>query len=162
MSGTSRTCTGKYVTCSVKRAVMGVCLHSSALRAHVISSLGTHSWVVSWTLSHNSQVLYFISSHNGTLTRCGAQTNPSYHISWHMWPGAYSAWSLTIFDVSFDPNLSSTGIIRVTSGSNDTDTVPVSIQSTLPEPVVTKPPLLIQTNTVLVYVHSFRTHKKFQ
>ena len=57
--------------------------------AHMwISSLGTHSWVVSWTLSHNPQVLYFISSHNGTLTRCGAQTNPSYLISLHMWPGA--------------------------------------------------------------------------
>ena len=132
MSGTSRTCTGKYVTCSVKRAVMGVCLHSSALRAHVISSLGTHSWMVSWTLPHNSQVLYFISSHNGALTRCSAQTNPSYHISWHMWPG----------------------VIRVTSGSNDTDTVPVSIQSTLPGPVVTKPPIFIHTRTQLVSVIS--------
>ena len=97
-----------------------------------ISRLGTHSWVVSWTLSQNHHVLYFISSHNGALTRCSAQTNPSYHISWHMWPG----------------------VIRVTSGSNDTDTVPVSIQSTLPEPVVTKPPIFIHTRTQLVSVIS--------
>ena len=111
--------------------------------AHMwMSRPGTYSWCGKSNLSQNHHVLYFISSHNGTLTRCGAQTNPSYHISWHMWPGAYSAWSLTIFDVSLDPNLSSTGIIRVTSGSNDTDTVPVSIKCTLPKPVVTNFPYL--------------------
>ena len=114
VSGTSRMCTGKSVTCSVVRAVMQVCLHSSCITRICECPDREHTaGVVSWALSLTHQVLYLISSHNVTSTRCYAHTNSSHLISSHMWPGVTHtnpSHLIHSYDVLSDPKPSPQGI----------------------------------------------------